>query len=73
MGESLPACRRTAKRGQAGLQWQGVPESKGGATEKALSYVPIRCTCEAGGIDREASLDDLSTQAGSKYFNSLNK
>ena len=48
------------EKGQAGLQWEGVPQSKEAASEKALSRVPIRHVCEGGGTKRKASPDDLS-------------
>ena len=53
------------KWGQPGLQWEGVPESLGAATEKAVSCIPTKCTCEGVWTDRKASPDDLNTQAGS--------
>ena len=35
-----PLAEGQQRWGQAGLQWEGVPESKGAATEEALSNVP---------------------------------
>ena len=40
-------------------------QSLGAATEKALSCVPTKCTCESGGMEIKAYPNDLNTQTGS--------
>ena len=48
------ACLQESKDwGQAGLQWEGVPESKGAATEKALSCVLAKRNCKGGGTKKK--------------------
>ena len=60
------ACLQEDSKDGASLSSSGKEfQSLGAAPEKALSYVPIRCTCEGDGTKRKDSPDDLNTLVGS--------
>ena len=64
--EGLPLVEEGQQRwGQPCLLWEGKFQSVGAATEKALSHVRTKCTCEGGRAERKGPPVDLNMQAGS--------
>lgn len=53
------------KRGANLISWGRALHKLGVATEKALSRVPVECTCNGNGANKKASSEDLKHWGGS--------